>query len=600
VRCCHPSSNGRLHRRNGAQSPRRPRVQAPKGRHIPAQGGDAKRATNIRIALCVKGGGGWRAFFARRAAGTLGYRTQKRESPEGATYRAATIGRPFRALFPLPLALIGSVRMLHSCVEDCFRMTKVSEPAPLGEPLSVFGPREGFSPQIGIFVSQLNWMRHKVLSRLKNLSQEDLDWLPDERSNSIGTLLLHLAASDVYYGLNTFDGLPWARYPEEVVNRWEPAMKLGDLGRNWIRGNDLSFYLSALTETREHTLSEFRRRDDEWFMAVDLKWGWGPTNNFCKWFHVCEHESHHIGQIDLLIKQLPSRNVVPNQDVREDSIVAGKASRTALGVAIRRASHQVHDSSPLVLNDPIAVPILGEVYRAALEAAAESIGKESSIAMRALLVARNRLAEDKLAEAVSRGVKQYVLLGAGLDTFAHRNPHQNLRVFEVDHPATQQWKRNLVASSGLREPSTLRYVPVDFERQQVSVQLEESGLDLSAPTIFAWLGVVIYLTRPAFRSTLAFIASFPHGSGVVFDYALPRHALPSAELYARDELASRVESIGEPFRLFFTPSEIRQELSAFQLIEDFDAPMLNERYFSNRSDGFSLRGRSANIVCAWR
>jgi len=88
---------------NGAQSPRRPRVQAPKGRHIPAQGGDAKRATNIRIALCVKGGGGWRAFFARRAAGTLGYRTQKRESPEGATYRAATIGRPFRALFPLRL-----------------------------------------------------------------------------------------------------------------------------------------------------------------------------------------------------------------------------------------------------------------------------------------------------------------------------------------------------------------------------------------------------------------------------------------------------------------------------------------------------------------
>jgi methyltransferase (TIGR00027 family) len=478
-------------------------------------------------------------------------------------------------------------------------MTMVSASAP-NEPLSVIGPREGYSLQIGIFVSQLNWMRRKVLSRLKDLSQEDLDWRPDERSNSIGALLLHLAATDVYYGLNTFEDMPWAKYPEEVVNRWEPAMKLGDLGRNRIRGNELSFYLSALTETRERTLSEFRRRDDNWFMTVDPKWGWGPTNNFCKWFHVCEHESHHTGQIDLLIKRLPSRNIVLNQDVQGDSIVVGRASRTALGVAIRRASHQIHDSPPLVLNDPIAVPLLGETYRTALEAAAGSIDDQSSVAMRAFLVARNRFAEDKVAEAVSRGVKQYVVLGAGLDTFAHRNPHQDLRVFEVDHPATQRWKRNLVASSGLKEPATLRYVPVDFERQRIAVQLEENGLDLGAPTIFAWLGVVIYLTRPAFRSTVDFVASFPEGSGIIFDYALPRHALPSSELYARDELASRVESVGEPFRLFFDPSEIREELGAFQLIEDLDAPMLNERYFANRSDRLSLRGRSANMICAWR
>lgn len=193
-----------------------------------------------------------------------------------------------------------------------------------------------------------------------------------------------------------------------------------------------------------------------------------------------------------------------------------------------------------------------------------------------------------------------MVLGAGLDTFAHRNPHQDLRVFEVDHPATQRWKRNLVASSGLKEPATLRYVPVDFERQRIAVQLEENGLDLGAPTIFAWLGVVIYLTRPAFRSTVDFVASFPEGSGIIFDYALPRHALPSSELYARDELASRVESVGEPFRLFFDPSEIREELGAFQLIEDLDAPMLNERYFANRPDRLSLRGRSANMICAWR
>ena len=118
-----------------------------------------------------------------------------------------------------------------------------------------------------------------------------------------------------------------------------------------------------------------------------------------------------------------------------------RPSRTALGVAIRRASHQLYDSPPLVLDDPVAVPILGERYRPALKKAAESIHETFSVSMRAWLVARNRLAEDNLAQAVRCGVRQYVLLGAGLDTFAHRNPHPGLQVFEVDHPATQQWKR---------------------------------------------------------------------------------------------------------------------------------------------------------------
>lgn len=281
--------------------------------------------------------------------------------------------------------------------------------------------------------------------------------------------------------------------------------------------------------------------------------------------------------------------------------MVGMASRTALGVAIRRAAHQVYDAPPLVLNDPIAAPILGETYRAALENAALSINEQYSITMRSWLIARSRFAEDELAEAVGKtGVEQYVLLGAGLDTFAYRNPYRKLRVFEVDHPATQMWKRDLVAASGLKGPSNLCYVPVDFECQEMAVQLQASGLDLSAPTVFAWLGVVVYLTLEAFRSTLDFIASFPAGSGVVFDYALPRHALPAHELYARDELSARVESIGEPFRLFFTPSELRQELMAFQIQENLGSSVLNERYFANRTDKLGLRGRSANIMSAFR
>ena len=284
----------------------------------------------------------------------------------------------------------------------------------------------------------------------------------------------------------------------------------------------------------------------------------------------------------------------------ESMLEEARPSRTALGVAIRRASHQLYDSQPLVLEDPIAIRILGENYRPALEEAATSIHERSSRGMRAWVVARNRYAEDKLAEAVNRGVRQYVLLGAGLDTFAHRNPHPDLRVFEVDHPATQHWKRELLESSGLQGSPNLHFVPVDFERQSLADQLENSGLDFTAPTVFAWLGVVIYLTRPAFRATLDFIATFPAGSGFIMDYSFPRHALLPEELEARDALAARVQSIGEPFQLFFTPEEIAEELTAFQTLENLSATDLNTRYFADRTDRLNLGGKSGGILSAWR
>ncbi|WP_213807689.1 class I SAM-dependent methyltransferase [Granulicella sp. dw_53] len=279
---------------------------------------------------------------------------------------------------------------------------------------------------------------------------------------------------------------------------------------------------------------------------------------------------------------------------------AARPSGTALGVAIRRASHQLYDSPPLVFNDPIAVPILGETYRLALEEAEASMGESFSLGMRAWVVGRNRYAEDKLAEAVSRGIRQYVLLGAGLDTFAHRNPYPSLQVFEVDHPATQEWKRELLEKGGLAEPANLRYVPVDFECQSLASQLQSGGLDCAAPTVFAWLGVVLYLTHPAFRATLDFIAGFPGGSGVIMDYALPRHALPLEEVASRDRLAARVQSIGEPFQLFFTPVEMMAELTAFQVVEDLSWAEMNARYFANRADRLSLSGRSSRMVCARR
>ncbi len=279
---------------------------------------------------------------------------------------------------------------------------------------------------------------------------------------------------------------------------------------------------------------------------------------------------------------------------------SGLASRTALGVALRRAVHQLADKPPHILDDPIAVPILGEKYRAALADAVARKDEPGSKVLRTWVVMRSRYAEDKLAEAVARGVRQYVLLGAGLDTFAHRNPHPNLRVFEVDYPATQEWKRSLLAQSNLPPEPHITYVPVDFEQQDLAEELARDGFDFSAPAVFAWLGVIMYLPLPAFRKTISTIATLPNGSAVIMDYALPASHVPLAERLGRAVLEERVKRIGEPFQLFLTPQQIREELAAFTTIEDLDAAPLNERYFANRRDKLRLHGHSARIVCAWR
>jgi methyltransferase (TIGR00027 family) len=274
-------------------------------------------------------------------------------------------------------------------------------------------------------------------------------------------------------------------------------------------------------------------------------------------------------------------------------------SRTALRVALRRAAHQLYDAPPLILDDPIAVPILGDTYAEELRRTPTRPDRPFSVGLRAFLVARSRYAEDMLAHAVERGVTQYVLLGAGLDTFAHRNPHPGLQVFEVDHPATQQWKRELLEDTGLSVPGNLTYVPVDFEREVLPERLDAAGFNAAVPTFFAWLGVVPYLTLAAFRTTLAFIGAQPAGSAVVLDYAQPRSALPFFEKLAHDSLAARVQQAGEPFQLFFTPAEIAAELTAFREIEDIGAAEINAHYFAGRSDNLKLVGSAGRMLSAW-
>jgi len=276
-----------------------------------------------------------------------------------------------------------------------------------------------------------------------------------------------------------------------------------------------------------------------------------------------------------------------------------RPSRTALRVALRRAAHQLYDARPLVLDDPVAVPILGESYAEELQRTPTRPDRPFSVGLRAFLVARSRYAEDTLAQAVARGVTQYVLLGAGLDTFAHRNPHSHLRVFEVDHPATQRWKRELIETSSLPVPENLIYAPVDFERESLPEQLLSVGFDRNAPTFFAWLGVVPYLTLEAFRTTIAFVVSQPTGSGIVLDYGQPRSALPFLEKLAHDSLAARVQLAGEPFQLFFTPPEIATELRGFHTLEDIGSREINLRYFANRTDDLKMLGSAGRLLSAW-
>ena len=171
---------------------------------------------------------------------------------------------------------------------------------------NVFGPRPGYSPQIGTLVSEMIWMRDAVLRATRGMTQDQLDFLLDNKANRIGALLLHLAATERLYQLNTFDNVkPGALGKSPAFKDWGIAMDLGEPARQTIKGHNLDYYLNLLQEGREKTFAEFRKRDDAWLMKVDSTWGWGPTNNLCKWFHVCEHESHHTGQISLIRSRVP-------------------------------------------------------------------------------------------------------------------------------------------------------------------------------------------------------------------------------------------------------------------------------------------------------
>jgi methyltransferase (TIGR00027 family) len=279
----------------------------------------------------------------------------------------------------------------------------------------------------------------------------------------------------------------------------------------------------------------------------------------------------------------------------------GGPSKTAWRVALRRAAHQILDT-PLVLDDPVAMRIVGAEAAAAIQSAPWLHQLPLSRASRAFLVARSRFAEDALAIAVDRGVRQYVVLGAGLDTFAYRNPlsARGLRVFEVDYPATQEWKRRTLEEAAVDIPATLTFVPVDFECASLADCLHAAGLDPNAPAFFSWLGVTWYLTAEAISQVLAFVVSTPSGGGIAFDYGVPRDSVGLIGRLAYDAVAARVAMAGEPFRTAFDPVSLRAELEriGFRAISDLGAGELNARYFAGRTDGFAVVGAIGRVASA--
>jgi len=171
-------------------------------------------------------------------------------------------------------------------------------------PLCVIGPIAGYAPQIGTLVTMLNYNRVTVINLTKSLSAADLDHLIDPGANTIGALLMHLAAVEKFYQINSFEGRQ--EFNAEEKKLWNAGLGLGDSGRTEIKGKDVTFYHGLLEQGRQKTLQEFKKKDDKWLLAIDPIWSKEEKyNTYWKWFHVCEHEANHRGQISFLKSRLP-------------------------------------------------------------------------------------------------------------------------------------------------------------------------------------------------------------------------------------------------------------------------------------------------------
>ncbi len=293
-------------------------------------------------------------------------------------------------------------------------------------------------------------------------------------------------------------------------------------------------------------------------------------------------KAHLLSQLDLPVNFESSRNQV------------------ALRVAMRRAAHQLLDD-PKIFVDPLALPVIGEEARSLLQSDLDRLEcNDMARKLRAFFAVRSRYAEDELLAALARGVKQYVVCGAGLDTFAYRCRHGQLRIFEVDHPETQDWKKAHLRAARIPIPGSLAFVPIDLDEQTIGCGLERAGFSVNQPSFFSLLGLVPYLPRSRVMAILSYIASLTTpGSGVVFDYLPEPSSLSRQQQLVFEVLRTRVVSVGAPWLSYFAPNLLVSDLKGmgFDHVEEIDHEKLNSRYFPHRSDGLKV-GRLARMICA--
>src|SRR6266851_4927996 len=273
-----------------------------------------------------------------------------------------------------------------------------------------------------------------------------------------------------------------------------------------------------------------------------------------------------------------------------------RGSHTAQGTAIQRALHQTVDEDPKILNDPVAERLVdpsSDFYKSFVEGL-ERMPAHLRLQRRGYVVMRSRCTEDCLAESLAREIKQYVILGAGLDTFCYRQPEpaKSLMIFEVDYPASQRRKRAKLATANIHIPDNVTFLPIDFEKLTLKEGLAATGFDFGMRTFFSWLGVAVYLTEEAFDRTLELILSMPRSSEIVLDFMVPLHLLPRDEAAVVAAAAAGIAEQGEPLLTRFVPEELAAKLEAmgFSKVTHLSPQTARERYFAGRRDGLDVGG----------
>jgi methyltransferase (TIGR00027 family) len=267
-----------------------------------------------------------------------------------------------------------------------------------------------------------------------------------------------------------------------------------------------------------------------------------------------------------------------------------RPSQTMIWTAIWRAVHRLRDDDPKILDDPFAGFLAGFDSDEAVLAAHDASDGARIPGLRTPFVVRNRYAEDELAEAIKKGIDQYVILGAGLDSFAYRRPDlmRSLVVYELDHPASQEWKQQRLTTLGLATPPGLRHVPVDFQTQALPAELKREGFRPDAPAFFSWLGTTQYLTREAVLDTISEITALAaRESEIVVQFIAPPSTIPEGDAAIANVLGEGSARAGEPWLSYFTPTDMEKifRQAGCKGLEHFGAAEATSRYLQGRTDG---------------